>query len=139
MAYVTPKTNWAAGDIPVDSDLNRIEGNTKANHDAIEAEALARTSADATLSNDLDAEEAARIAADTLETNTRTAQLNGTTAVDIKLINNPRHTTLPTPGPTWEGRFFYIESEIFDVDGGLYFCQHQIGIGYSDYRWVKLA
>lgn len=139
MAYVTPKTNWAAGNVPVASDFNRIEGNAEANHDAVTSEAVARANADTTLANDIDAEEAARIAADTLETNTRTAQLNGTTAVDIKLIKNPRYTTLPTPGPTWEGRFFYIESEIFDVDGGLYFCQHQYGIGYSNYRWVKLA
>jgi hypothetical protein len=45
MAYATPKTNWVSGDIPVPSDLNRIEGNTEANHDAVIAEATARDAA----------------------------------------------------------------------------------------------
>lgn len=28
--YNTPKTNWAAGDVPTASDFNRIEGNIQA-------------------------------------------------------------------------------------------------------------
>lgn len=55
MAYATPKENWVSGEIPVASDFNRIEGNTKENHDAIIAEVAARVA-------DVDAEEAARIA-----------------------------------------------------------------------------
>ena len=55
MAYIEPKTNWIASNIPVASDFNRIEGNTKQNHDDIAAEAIARAA-------DVDAEEAARIA-----------------------------------------------------------------------------
>jgi hypothetical protein len=64
MAYVTPKTNWATGNIPVASDLNRIEGNAEANHDAIAAEVIARASADTTLTNDLNTEIASRISVD---------------------------------------------------------------------------
>jgi hypothetical protein len=45
MEYITPKTNWVATDIPVESDLIRIEGNTEANHDAVIAEAIARDAA----------------------------------------------------------------------------------------------
>lgn len=40
MAYVEPKTNWEAGNIPVASDLNRIEGNTKQNHDDVQPSSL---------------------------------------------------------------------------------------------------
>ncbi len=29
MAWVEPKTNWKAGDVPASTDLNRIEGNVK--------------------------------------------------------------------------------------------------------------
>lgn len=43
MAYIEPKTNWAAGNIPVASDFNRIEGNTKQNHDDIVAEVAVLT------------------------------------------------------------------------------------------------
>lgn len=46
MAYVTPKTNWAANDVPVASDFNRIENNTLANHDDIITEAANRASQD---------------------------------------------------------------------------------------------
>lgn len=30
MAYITPKTNWETTDVPIASDLNRIEGNIEA-------------------------------------------------------------------------------------------------------------
>lgn len=43
MAYIEPKTTWAAGNIPVASDFNRIEGNTKQNHDDIVAEVAVLT------------------------------------------------------------------------------------------------
>jgi hypothetical protein len=33
MAYTTPKTNWIAGDLLKYTDTNRIEGNTKQNHE----------------------------------------------------------------------------------------------------------
>lgn len=45
MAYVTPKTNWAADNVPVASDFNRIENNTLANHDDIITEAGSRDTA----------------------------------------------------------------------------------------------
>lgn len=32
MAYIEPKINWIAGDVPAASDLNRIEGNIEANN-----------------------------------------------------------------------------------------------------------
>lgn len=69
MAYVEPKVNWEAGNIPVASDLNRIESNAKANHDAIDAEEAARIA-------DVNAEEAARIAADNAEEAARIAADN---------------------------------------------------------------
>jgi hypothetical protein len=35
MAWQNPKTNWKAGDVPASTDFNRIEGNTKQNHDGL--------------------------------------------------------------------------------------------------------
>lgn len=69
MAYIEPKTTWAAGNIPVASDFNRIEGNTKQNHDDIVSEVADRATDEATLQANIDTEEAARIAADTTLTN----------------------------------------------------------------------
>jgi hypothetical protein len=67
MAYSTPKTNWTAGDIPVASDLIRIESNIESIHDGYiagdTAEEAARIAADATLTSELAIEVAARIAA----------------------------------------------------------------------------
>ena len=37
MAWQEPKTNWQAADGVTDTDLNRIEGNTKQNHDDLES------------------------------------------------------------------------------------------------------
>ena len=37
MAWQTPKTNWATGDIPVADDFNRIEGNTQYLKDEIDS------------------------------------------------------------------------------------------------------
>lgn len=37
MAYIEPKKNWTSADAPLPSDMNRIEGNNKQNHDDIEA------------------------------------------------------------------------------------------------------
>ena len=35
MAYQTPKTDWANGDIPTAEDFNRIEGNTQTGANAL--------------------------------------------------------------------------------------------------------
>jgi hypothetical protein len=58
MAYIEPKVNWNDADVVINSDLNRIEGNTKVNHDAIITEEAARIA-------HVNAEEAARISVDT--------------------------------------------------------------------------
>ena len=60
MSYITPKTNWSVIDGVDYNDLNRIEGNTEQNHNDIDAEETARIAADS-------AESAARIAADSAE------------------------------------------------------------------------
>ena len=74
MAYIEPKTNWIASNIPVASDFSRIEGNTKQNHDDIAAEAIARAAdvdaEEAARIADVNAEESARIAADLLKLET---------------------------------------------------------------------
>lgn len=75
MAYITPKTDWKAKDVPKGSDFNRIEGNIEYLNDelipdSIAAAVLVETNARIA---DVNAEEAARIAADsTLQTNINT-------------------------------------------------------------------
>lgn len=46
MAYITPKTDWNETYEPSPSDMNRIEGNTKQNHDDIVQEATDRAAGD---------------------------------------------------------------------------------------------
>ena len=47
MAWQTPKTNWASGDIPVADDFNRIEGNIQELQNTKETPAGAQTKAEA--------------------------------------------------------------------------------------------
>lgn len=141
MAYVTPKTNWAAGNIPVASDLNRIEGNTKANHDAIEAEVAERVSA-------VDAEEAARIAADSAESAARVAADNtnagyhdGSTESALKI---ELFSSLPTPGAAYNGRMVRVEKTGFVAGhiytgSNVYICLYARSDTVSEYTWVKIA
>jgi hypothetical protein len=57
--YSTPKENWAAGETPVPSDLNRMEKNARANHEDLIAgdlaEASTRGAADTALVASIDA------------------------------------------------------------------------------------
>jgi len=62
--YVEPKISWTANQAPLPSDMNRVEGNTKANHEAILNEAAARHNDDAVEAN-------ARQSADIAEANAR--------------------------------------------------------------------
>ena len=62
--YKEPKISWAGSQAPLPSDMNRIEGNIKATHEAVLNEAAARHSADSAESN-------ARISADSAEANAR--------------------------------------------------------------------
>jgi len=47
MAWQTPKTNWAAGNVPAASDFNRIEGNIQELQDTKETPAGAQAKAEA--------------------------------------------------------------------------------------------
>jgi len=106
VAYLTPKENWAANDIPVASDFNRIEGNAKENYDAIVAEVSARIAEEAARIADVNAEEAARIADVNAEEAARIAGDNAlaattatkaplpTTSSDYALLDYPIGTTL---------------------------------------------
>ena len=44
--YIEPKTSWSGNQAPLPSDMNRIEGNTKANHESLIIEATARFESD---------------------------------------------------------------------------------------------
>lgn len=99
MAYITPKTNWAAGNIPVASDFNRIEGNAKQNHDDIGSvesdlsiEEAARISADSTLQTNINNEAIARAAEDV------SIRSDFTTADNGKLNNSSYGTRTRTTG-----------------------------------------
>ena len=97
MAYIEPKTNWVASNIPVASDLNRIEGNTKQNHDDIAAETIARAA-------DVDAEEAARIADVNAEEAARIAQIAGLMVLDsVGSLALCRASSAVAPGGTVSG------------------------------------
>ena len=75
MAYITPKESWETGNAPLPHDFNRIEGNTRANHEGIGIEAAARLSADQqevidrnnAIIGAVNGEAATRFAADNLE------------------------------------------------------------------------
>jgi hypothetical protein len=137
MAYVTPKTNWATGNIPVASDLNRIEGNAEANHDAIITETSIRESADTELTNAIDAEEVARIAAD----NINAGYHSGSTASAIKIES---YSSLPTPGEEYRNRILIL-STVNTVAGkiysasNVYICLYARSGTVSGYTWVEIA
>lgn len=80
MAYIEPKTNWVATNIPVASDLNRIEGNTKQNHDDIASGLAAEEAARIA---DVDAEEAERIASDALNLPGATLGIRSLTTISV--------------------------------------------------------
>jgi len=53
MAWQTPKTNWAAGNVPAASDFNRIEGNIQELQDTKETPAGAQAKVDTHVSDDM--------------------------------------------------------------------------------------
>ena len=77
MARITPKTNWVAHNIPLATDINRIENNNQQAFDEIDAEEAARIAAIITEESariaDVNAEESARIAAINAEESARIA------------------------------------------------------------------
>lgn len=56
MTYIEPKIDWTDNEAPVGSDFNRIEGNAKANYEAIITEAGIRKNDDDVLQANIDAE-----------------------------------------------------------------------------------
>lgn len=93
--YVEPKTSWAGSQAPLPSDMNRIEGNTKANHESILNEAAARHNDDVVEAN-------ARQSADAAEANAR--QNADAAVLSSALSGNPQ---------------FYIENRTSDPSSAL--------------------
>ena len=99
MAYITPKESWVAGDAPLPNDLNRIEGNTRANHEGIGIEAAARLAADqqevidrnSAITGAINSEAATRLANDNAESTARynddVAEANARAAADTAEYN----------------------------------------------------
>lgn len=75
MTYIEPKIDWTDNEAPVGSDFNRIEGNAKANHEAIITEVGIRK-------NDIETEADIRASADISEVNARLA------AMDNRVVGN---------------------------------------------------
>ena len=131
MAYIEPKTNWIASNIPVASDLNRIEGNTKQNHDDVAAEAIARAA-------DVDAsvavEESARIAADKLN-------LHGSSLVSrlgSSMNLSPGDTyILPAGSYCWRGSNLCL-AEVQTTNSGWTVVEEDQGFIISDGVNVRL-
>jgi len=124
MAYVEPKTTWTAGNIPVASDMNRIEGNTKQNHDDIAAEAIARAA-------DVDAEEAARIADVDAEESARIS------ADAIRLANNNMGPRTLTTGSLTSGQAYVIPAGIYVLSLAGTGGEYQINI--SGGSWTQFG
>ena len=81
MARITPKTNWVARNIPVATDFNRIERNNQQAFDEIDAEEAARIAA-------INAEKSARIAAINAEESARIAAINAEESARIADVNS---------------------------------------------------
>jgi len=90
--YQEPRINWNNSKAPVGSDMNRIEGNAKANHEAILDEASIRLLADTTEAqtrlNADNAEYQARVNADTTEAQTRLNADNAETSARLLAMDN---------------------------------------------------
>ena len=80
MARITPKRNWVARNIPVATDFNRIERNNQQAFDEIDAEEAARIAA-------INAEKSARIAAINAEESARIAAVSSEESARIAAIN----------------------------------------------------
>ncbi len=91
MAYIEPKIDWTDKEAPVGSDFNRIEGNAKANHDAVIVEAGIRENdiqnEKTARENDIQNEKTARINADTALQNTLSIEQTNRESGDIALTN----------------------------------------------------
>lgn len=100
--YVEPKISWAGSQAPLPSDMNRIEGNTKANHEAVLNEAAARHNDDVVEAN-------ARQSADAAEANARhndvVAEANARQSADNSVLSG--HP------------FFFIENRTSDPSSAL--------------------
>ena len=99
MARITPKTNWVAGNIPLATDVNRIESNNQQAFDEIDAEEAARIAA-------INAEESARIAADSAESVAREsadASLNVKIDTRLSLSSVGTHAMLKNKGSGYIG------------------------------------
>jgi len=93
--YIEPKTSWSGNQAPLPSDMIRIEGNTKANHEAVLNEAAARHNDDVVEAN-------ARQSADVAEANAR--QNADAVVLSSVLSGNPQ---------------FYIENRTSDPSSAL--------------------
>ena len=110
MARITPKTNWVAGNIPLATDVNRIESNNQQAFDEIDAEEAARIAAinaeKSARIADVNAEESARIAADSAESVAREsadASLNVKIDTRLSLSNVGTHAMLKNKGSGYIG------------------------------------